>query len=241
MEQDMLNENPGSRNWKDKLDDMDGLSSMLLQDKNAAWDKLHHRLHQPSKKTKFVWYWLAAACLLAVVIVPLVITNTKTVETDVENKFVHAPAIIEKNTTAIKENPVVFNAVVNDKKNQLSQPAKDVRKRLVVDISPKKETPATSLLIEPAASILSTPVQLQPVQIPFAEKLTTSATPEKKKLKVVHVNELGTPLPELRSRTATDDYSVIQFNLINQRVYNSPPAATSSTVFGSSKTKNISN
>lgn len=240
MEQDMLNENPGNRNWKNKLEDVDGLSSVLLQDKNAAWDTLHHRLHQPTKKRKFIWYWLAAACLLALIIVPLFIFNNKNTPTG--NTVVQAPASIKIKTPAVKEKAVAFAAEENNKKNIISEPAKIIHQKSPIEKLSKKELmPATSLLIEPVPSSSSVPVQIQPVQIPFTEKLTTLATPEKKKLKVVHVNELGTPLPELRSRTATDDYSVIQFNILNQRVYNNPPATTGSAVFGSSKSKNISN
>ena len=35
----MLNENPNNLNWKNKLDDVDGLSGKILPDKNAAWEK----------------------------------------------------------------------------------------------------------------------------------------------------------------------------------------------------------
>ena len=72
------------------------------------------------------------------------------------------------------------------------------------------------------------------------ETTTAVAVREKKKLKVVHLNELGDPVSEPRNRLLPDDYGLIQFKLINQQVYTSSPAPSNSTGFNILQSKNVS-
>ena len=76
MEPNMQNKNPGSGNWKDKLEDTTAFAGNELLNTNAAWDKLYNRLHQPRRK-KAVWYWAAAACLAMVIISVLFVSKQK--------------------------------------------------------------------------------------------------------------------------------------------------------------------
>ncbi|HRI21554.1 MAG TPA: hypothetical protein PLA68_11405, partial [Panacibacter sp.] len=73
----MLSENHNNFHWKNKLEDADSLPGETLPDKNAAWEKLHARIHEKPRRKGFVWYWLAAACLLAAITIPVVLVNKK--------------------------------------------------------------------------------------------------------------------------------------------------------------------
>ena len=241
MDQDMLNENLNNRSWKNKLEDVEHLSIDTLQDKNTAWEKLHSRLHKQPRSTMFAWYWIAAAYLLAVLIAPVFISNKKLVETAAGRKLLNTPAKTETQMSTVKKNTAPFADIISNKKNVKGQPGTIVHQKISSDKLPVKKIQIEAVLLQEKLTAIVPSIQIQPLQIPLTNKLVAAINTEKKKMKVVHINELGTPLPELRSRTATDDYSVIQFNLVNQRVYSKPPAGAGSTRFGPLKSKNISN
>jgi hypothetical protein len=240
MDQDMLNENPGNGNWKDKLDDVDSLSSVTLPDKNAAWEKLHSRLHQQPRRSRAVWYW-AAACLLIAVIIPLLTTNKKHPETVTNNTV---PPTTNKATPQqqlpVKENvPTVAPADNNNKTVTIQTDQPINHKKINSGIAPVKSVIA-SVEFKEQKDIAATPtISILPVQIPITETTTAVAITEKKKLKVVHINELGDPVLEPRNTVPPDDYSAIQFKLINQQVYTSSPAPSNSTGFNILKSKNV--
>ena len=61
--------------------------------------------------------------------------------------------------------------------------------------------------------------------------------PEKKKLKVVHINELGDPVEETPNIARNYEHHSFQVKLINQEVYTSPPPSSGNTGFNIFKTK----
>lgn len=232
MEQHTPNEKAGSDNWKDKLDDVDGLSSLLLQDKNAAWEKLHSRLHEKPAKKRFGWVWLAAACLLGLISLPFLLMDKKQDAVIIMNDAVTKNKI-DGSSAIQQENTLVKTGIKHLKNKTAITPVKALNKEITVKKSAAAEPESIAMIKKDSV----TPGSIQPLNIPIAVLLMATTTPEKKKLKVVHVNELGTPLPELRSRLADDDYSVIQFNVINQHLFNTTPSVGSKP----SKPKNISN
>lgn len=236
MEQHTTNEKAGN-NWKEKMEDAVALSAYGLHDKNAAWEKLYDHMHVPVKKKKAGWYWMAAACVVGLISGAFLLINKK------------QPAATVSNTTAIK--------AADDTKTMVQQnnavPVKEEEKQVVMPVATVTKAPAKKqlkkIVAEPIASVevkkedsvLITASHIPPIHITAPVSLTVNNTPEKKKLKVVHVNELGTPLPELRSRVANDDYSVIQFNILNQQFFNTVPVVPAEKVNTSSKRKNIPN
>lgn len=234
MEQHTTNEKAGS-NWKEKMEDAVALSAYGLHDKNAAWEKLHDRMHVPVKKKKAGWFWLAAACLVGLMSGAFLLMNKKQPVTTVINKPA-TKAVDDTKVIAQQNNP----APVKEEERQVvmpvatvtKAPAKKQLKKIVAE-------PIASVEVKTEDSVLITASYIPPTHITAPVSLTVNNTPEKKKLKVVHVNELGTPLPELRSRVANDDYSVIQFNIINQQLFNTVPTIPSTSK--PSKQKNISN
>ena len=64
--------------------------------------------------------------------------------------------------------------------------------------------------------------------------------PEKKKLKVVHINELGDPVTEIPNFVRNYEHHSFQVKFLNQEVYTSPSSYSGNTRFNIFKTKNPS-
>lgn len=230
------NERAGSNNWKEKLADAGALGDYLSPDKNAAWEKLHDRMHAPVQKKRTGWYWLAAACMLGLTSGAFLLLHTKQPAMVVKQEVKVNPTpdsiatLHPINTVPVIKTQDETTAVIAVKKLPLT---KQLKKIMIA--------PIESAAVKAGDSTVITASNIQPVNITTTAPLTVTTTPEKKKLKVVHVNELGTPLPELRSRVANDDYSVIQFNILNQQFFNTVPVIPAGKVNTSSKRKNIPN
>ncbi|HZE83138.1 MAG TPA: hypothetical protein VE035_02470 [Puia sp.] len=68
----MSNERPDdASHWINKLEDPDPPAAEPWTGKNAAWEKLYSRLHEKPRRRIPSWYWAAAACLLLVLYIPV--------------------------------------------------------------------------------------------------------------------------------------------------------------------------
>ena len=65
--------------------------------------------------------------------------------------------------------------------------------------------------------------------------------PEKKKLKVVHVNELGDPVSESPNIARYSEQHSFQFKIMNQEVYTRSSSAVTQKGFKIFTTKNLTN
>ena len=220
MEQDMLNENQDNINWKNKLEQAEGLSGEMLADKNAAWEKLHSRVQPKPRRKRVVWYWAAAACILIMMIIPLLTANKKqdavvkttSPQTVIKKKFI-------KELVPVQEEKIMAIAVREIKKSVT--PGQNVHLKgevlLEKDILQKVAMVSPEVNVQhniaPAQIIEQLPVQEMPAVNVMALLSNT------KKLKVVHVNELGDPVIEIHSKLRITDYRPIQIRLINQEVY----------------------
>ena len=77
MESDMLNKNPNNLSWKNKLEEVEGLSGETMLDKNTTWNKLYQRLQPKRRSIKALWYWAAAACLFIAMLFSWLTTSKK--------------------------------------------------------------------------------------------------------------------------------------------------------------------
>ena len=238
MEPHMSNENLNDFHWKNKLEDVSNLSGETLTDKNAAWEKLHSRLRQNPRHIGPAWYWAAAACLLLAILVPLMTANKKQ-DSLVEN----SPAQIQSKKATVpeilpsKENAVVdiSSSLIENKKtiNQGIQTRSS--KSSANNIVKKEETVSANfndqkyIQLEPAISL--PPVIDSPVET------TLAVSPFKKKLRVVHINELGDPGEETLNIARYYERRSFQVKLINQEVYTSSSRSSNNTGFKIFKTR----
>lgn len=165
------------------LDELTNLPGETTADKTALWQRLESRLQKKPQQTKVVWYW-AAACLLICTTIPFlfrsnsdkipetaIVSNNSTSKSAISqpNKTV-ASESIKLNTTEIKLLPVVGN----------SQPLRNK-----IQVIKTKQDPFVSNAPLPLDLIV------QDNSLTEIDTLAkTLAITAKKKISVVHINEL---------------------------------------------------
>ena len=235
----MLNENPNNLNWKNKLDDVDGLSGKILPDKNAAWEKLHQRLQPKHSRINALWYWAAAACILLTIFISILLPNKK------QDQFVKT-----KQIQLIPKQESIRKVIAVEGPKELTTGIAEIKTRSISirDTQSKKEAPSSKDSTQKMA-IISPELDAQNIAQPLhiIEEATVQDMPVAKviaslgnvqKLKVVHVNELGDTPPEIHSRAFIADYRTVQIKLINQEVYTNASSATNNPGFNFFKTTN---
>jgi hypothetical protein len=242
MEQDMLNENSSELNWRNKLEDMNGFPGEILPDKNAVWEKLHSRLHQQPRRVKPLWYWTAAACLLVMIIVPFLIANKKPV------------AMIKNAPSGSLPQQQVIRQVLPLKENGMVNTSSVLNRKVIINPPKAKENnsqPAPVILFNNAIESKELAGKKEQKEIPFTVQIdktipvidtpvenSVAAIPTRKKLKVVHINELGDPVEEAHNILPPSDYGAIKIMLIKQQVYAVSSVPPNSIGFNVSKNKN---
>jgi len=225
----MLNDNQNNFHWKNKLEDVDSLFGETLPDKNNAWEKLHARLHEEPRRKGFAWYWVAAACLLLAVIIPVITMNKKQddiVKNDIEKIEPEQKTIPQIST--LKENEALTIApVVNENKRLIKIPTGNKEITSVGNnITVNNETAVTN------SNDKTTEQQPIISATPFVDSATVTALaviPQKKKIKVVHVNELGEVVEVSPDIARITDIHAFQLKLATQEVYKTPSVASNTT------------
>jgi hypothetical protein len=166
--------------WSSKLDELESIPGEMPLDKEALWDALHDRMQNKKRSRKFFWYYAAAA---AVVAVSLLMLFGNKPEKSVARKEIHnnpAPskangeAALVLNTNSQKTLPTVKSSRSASGKLPTVKPLQptgltindSTMQNIVVSIDTSNSTSDTTMLA------ITTP-------------------PMKKKLKVVHVNEIA--------------------------------------------------
>ncbi len=239
MEPGMRDENPNDFHWKNKLEDAESLSGETLTDTNAAWEKLHARLSEKPRRIRAVWYWAAAACLLLAIIIPMMTATKKQPGLAKNNTEQTQP----KKSTAPEAAPQRKNEVVDatpvemQKKNLLKTPEQmSEKKDAAIDIVQEEATVSTGF--NDQQNIVPPPIIL-PQPLADTSTITTLAMlPAKRKLKVIHINELGDVIEVPANIARNTDYHTFQFGLIGQQVYTSASIKANNTGFNIFKTSN---
>jgi hypothetical protein len=234
----MLNENHNKPNWKSRLEEVSSLPDLILADKNASWEKLHGRLHTKPRRIKPWWYWVAAACLLGAITIPF-LTAHKKQEALVKNE--PTKTVLKKTGVAASDvKEIVPVAVIAGpvEKKQIATPAS-----LPGSVENKEDKIKDDRLIAATGLDEPTITQQDPIVLPqpVLEAIAVSnpiIAPAPRKLKVIHINELGTPVVLPYNLAHVDDYSPVQIKLINQEIYNNSSTISNNTSFNIFKTRN---
>jgi len=234
----MLNEKPNDDfHWKNKLADLEDLPGKVF-DKEAAWGKLHERMQGRPRNKKAIWYWAAAACLLLVLVIPWLFLANKREGILVKNNSIQkqaqpaSPHLLTKNT---KDIPATISSLAVEKtlpdySVKKNEKIKSLFKNDIAQlkiIQDKKEKPEfiKQEIANSAAAPIDTIISI------------VANIPEKKKLKVVHINDLGDPVAETPNITRFyERRSLVKF--INREVDSRLPSS-GNTGFNFFKAKNI--
>jgi hypothetical protein len=232
----MSNENPNNTpRWRDKLDELDHLPGSSFNS-HTAWDKLHGRLRGTKKSKKIAWYWMAAACLLFGLMITLL--NHKNTaerankETAIkQEKKLNQPSLTteEANTDKNESGTELINDKIVPVPNKAAQ-----RKRRVV---------ATEIATKVQTNDVATNYPEQPFAKPLriTNNPTTASVPPKKKLNVVHINEMGDPVIEFPDITRIEDIHSFKLKFGNGEVFSNSPTVSRPSGFIILKTKAASN
>jgi hypothetical protein len=160
MQEETQNNSSG---WRSRLGDLEAPPA------EGAWDKLYARLDNKKKSNKSAWWLLAAACAIFVFFLISFFKDNIKVTKDIIKT--------EKQTKVILSRPpaIVKKEALSEKKNILRHTLK------TTNLIPKKETTTASIEVPIEIHIADTSS--------FVQNNIVSAAP-KKKLRVVHINEL---------------------------------------------------
>jgi len=236
----MSNENPNNTpGWRNKLDEFEHLPGSSFNN-DAAWDKLYGRLRGNKRNRKIFWYWIAAACLFFGLVITFL--NYQKDNSETGNK-----------ETALKQQPKEINKPVlkgeKPDKNENENRVELVKNKIVS--TPNKPTERKLHIVQTEVTtkarhddILTTDQAPEPLAKPLQiinTNSTATVIPQKKKLNVVHINELGDPVIESSDITRIEDIHSFKLKFGNGEVFSSSPVASKSSGLIILKTKPASN
>ena len=234
----MINEKPNSNSdWINKLDELESIHGASFN-KATSWNKLHERLYSKSNKRKVVWYWFAAASLFFALFITLFTLHKK------ENVFVNNGLGTKKSNPPLVQNiPMVNNdssSILSSLLNKNKLPVHSIyetqkrnshiKNEIIIEkiIQNKKDIEIVPELAKSAVMLVDTAISL-----------VTINAPVKKKLMVVHVNELGEPLEESPNIARNNEQHSFQFRFMNQEVYTRSSPSVTKTGFKIFTTKSL--
>ena len=234
----MSNENPNNTpHWRNKLDELEHVPASTFNGE-AAWNKLYGRLRGNKRGKKIFWYWVAAASLLLGLIITLVnqnksISDPENKETAIKKaKEIDEPVLRIDETN--KERHATDTQLMNDKIVSASnKPAQRIRRIVATGITGKGQSNDV-VIKDPGQEPIAKPLQI-------VKNSGTAAVPPKKKLNVVHINELGDPVTESSDVTRIEDIHSFKLKFGNGEVFSNSPVVSKPPGVIILKTKTASN
>jgi hypothetical protein len=194
------------------LDELNGIPDETPLDKSLAWEKLYPRLHTPPRRKKVGWYWAAAAslCIMAIYGIGLhkerEMAGSNLKNRPGVNTAIQPPSTVKANPPYRKVPELKRNQVIQQEKtgkrpsrspekNELQLTKKEANSLAYSEYQPVPQSENADS-IEPKNS---RPVPLsglfRKAGSGVKEELANNANAGvlKKKLRVVHLNELDEP------------------------------------------------
>lgn len=226
----MLNEKPlDDFDWKSILEELDSLPGESTWVKHETWEKLHKRLHGNNSPRNAVWYWMVASCLLLILILPLR-NNTKAplVVKIKSNPNKGSVPVARSLSLPMKKNDPAISGIIEKRQTEKKVSGKLLNNDHHFTASNNNKKPEVYITVSPA---VKEPEQIVKTVVPI-DTIVTMASPifVKKKLRVVHINELGQPVEENSKDDRYVEHQSLYRRLTNQNAfYNSPASATTFT------------
>lgn len=222
----MINEEHNKQiHWKNKLDELDNLPGESFN-KEELWNKLHDRLRGNAGKKKVLWYWAAASVLFFVIIIPFLISDTFDPNVVKTNKPTINPNENILKQSAIDKGFLVNNNVSteNEKNKVLKIKAKPKNKIAYVNVIMKQIDITQNSVEDMKTETTSNSLQAIDTFSNIGFKIL-----QKKKLPVVHINELGDPLVAEPAMARNSNRHSFQMQFANQEVFINPSVASDKT------------
>lgn len=206
--------------WKNKLEELKALGDHGL-DKGASWGKLYERLNEKGSVKNWRAYWIGAACIAFVLIVSILfshiapdkIINPVIKPSPAETEKTVANASEKRNETKRADAVLIGKTAIPADKKAAGRTRKFFRAEgllriQVSDTVDRQKSPLVKVEDSVNTEQLSPDLAVR--------------KPEKKKLRVVHVNELGEPLEELTGVEHNISGHYFRIRFADQEVYTNP-------------------
>ncbi len=211
-----------SMNWRNNIDELVSLPGENAPSFNNAWEKLELRLQQGKKQRKVYWYWAAAACIIACFMAIWLKENNKTGKA-VEPVVKDFPSIHKKETA-----PVITNETRAIKKENIvtALPPFEQKQKTGRKINPVRTTDTTSVvtLIAKNTDSINSTVGITNIvansQTIKQKLIVFNAL--KKKLPVVHINDIEKPVATNESVAGNNEHS-FKLRLFRRDISTSSP------------------
>ena len=226
-------------NWKQLLENADGFPEKILKDNNEAWEKLYARLHKKPARKLLPWYWAAAS--LAAISITIVIFSI--------NKNHQSSLVVNSSPANYRDPASTKKSLVTEQKTNnasfQSLPEKNIGISLTKKNSPVKKNELINnydLVTDSANAQTGVETIFESVlDSDSSAKEIATVAPVKKKLRVIHINDIGQPMEK-----STADHQLIkrdgfQLKILNNETYNPVPAMAAKDGFIIFKSRNASN
>jgi len=178
--------------WQDELDQLSSLPGEEATNYAALWDAVETRLHAKKNKKTSGWYWIAAACIISILFTIVLTSKDKRVlniqpivQNKKENKEARVPIIED-----VAQMPVKTKLAGSEKNITHSR----LKKQFLSKTGEQNLLSGEDKIAEIKTSYIDTslsPIEAQPVE----KSRPIVFTKLRKKLPVVHLNDLEAPLP----------------------------------------------
>ena len=230
----MSNENPNNNpQWRGKLDKLEHFPGSAFNS-DVAWEKLYGRLRGKKESKKILWYWIAAACLLFAVMITILNYQRPTPQALNKETAKEQPKEVNK--------PVAKVGEINENKKQASAETKNRTVSIPERSMQRGRSIARIQTVHSDEVVMSDPEKeplVKPLQI-INTNPTIAGLP-KKKLNVVHINELGDPIIESSDVTRIEDIHSFKLKFGNGEVLSNSAVVSRPSGFIILKTKTASN
>ena len=183
----MQEEIQNNSDWKNRLHGLENPPGERPYASSAAWEKLHSRLDSKKRNFKPVWWFLAAACTILIVFL----------------LAIHQPEKVKINNVSKKETNPYPIAKQNQPKISSPQHPSIAKQK---SIHSKKSSPQIKFqqAVDSVIQVPPTPVAL-PVESTDVVKAGPPIVIPKKKLRVMHINELEPTDDEIQQQLAQQE------------------------------------
>jgi hypothetical protein len=238
----MLNEKHfDSFDWQNKLEEMNSLPAEEIIDKHAAWEKLHTRLQEKPRRKRMIWYW-AAACLLLAIMIAIKTTNSKNVETATSNPMsVQTENVAIPKISFLKPDSNIDRFSVSIQKNKFNKhPSQRENRNSFSGQVSKERDSILPILVNQKSLLPEQIIPLPPISdTPIITVLATASV--KRKLKVVHNNELDNSGENASNMSRILNYRSLKITSSSQEVYTSSSLISNYIGFNIINTKKPAN
>jgi hypothetical protein len=235
----MSNENPNNTpQWRQKLDELEHLPGSAFN-RDAAWGKLYGRLRGNRKSKKIYWYWIAAACLLFGLMITLLNYHKGPAQSTNKETVMKQPGKIKNPVLKVEEVNKSENGnsaeLIKDKIVATANKPIQRNRRIVNTEFLTKVHPDDVAISYPEKEPLAKPLQIININP------TAAVRPQKKKLNVVHINELGDPVIGNPDVVHNTDIHSFRLKLASGEVFTNPAVVSGANSFTFLKTNPKSN